>query len=264
LFLGTLCFHLLCSYGQIIRPPISAVYTSLHTYSSQFKDAFSFRANAASLAGIKNFSAGIYSEQRFLLKELASYSFTVALASSTGNFGLSGDYTGGNLFNETGLGLAYARKLGTRVDVGVQFHYFSMKAGEYGAASTATFDVGAIFHLTEQVQTGVHVYNPVEMKLGQEKLPAFYGAGIGYDASPQLFIGAEVQKREDHPLTVNAGLQYVFADKLIARGGISSATSVYYMGFGIKLKNLRVDATASFHPYLGITPGLLLIYAQPE
>jgi hypothetical protein len=99
-------------------------------------------------------------------------------------------------------------------------------------------------------------------KVGKEEmLPAVYAAGIGYDASPQFFIGAEVQKTEDKPLTVNAGMQYVFADNLIARGGISSATSVYYIGFGVKLKSIRVDVTASFHPYLGVTPGLLLVYA---
>lgn len=259
------CFCSFCSYGQIIRTPVSAVYTSLHTYSSQFKDAFSFRANAASLAGVKNFSAGIYSERRFLLQELSSYSFAAALPTSTGNFGISGDYSGGSIYNETRLGLAYARRLGSKVDVGLQFHYFSMKAASYSSASAITFNAGAIFHITEQVQTGLHIYNPAGMKLGtEEKLPSVYAAGIGYDASPQLFIGAEVQKTEDQPLTVNAGLQYVFADKLIARGGISSATSVYYIGFGVQLKSLRVDATASFHPYLGVTPGLLLLYAPPK
>ncbi|MDB5205108.1 MAG: hypothetical protein JWR72_183 [Flavisolibacter sp.] len=265
LLLTTLCFHLFCSYGQITRTPVSAVYTLLHTYSSRFKDAFSFSGNAASLAGVKNFSAGIYSERRFMLQELSSYSFAVALPVSAGSFGLRGDYSGGNLYNETDLALAYARKLGTKVDVGVQFHYFSMKAASYGTASAVTFDVGAIFHLTEQVQTGVHVYNPLGMQIGkEEKLPAVYTAGIGYDASSQLFVGAEVQKVEDQPLTVNAGLQYVFADKLIARGGISSATSVYYIGFGVKLKSFQLDITASFHPYLGVTPGLLLIYGSPK
>ncbi|HZH63944.1 MAG TPA: hypothetical protein VEY10_03565 [Flavisolibacter sp.] len=257
-------FISLCCYGQTARTPVAGVYTSLHTYSSQFKDAFSFRSNSASLAGIEKFSAGVYSERRFMLQELPTYSFAAALPTPTGNFGLNGDYSGGSLYNETTLGLAYARNLGSKVDVGVQFHYFSMRASTYGAASAIIFDAGAIFHITEQVHTGLHVYNPVGMKIGkEEKLPSIYAAGIGYDASSQLFIGAEAQKPEGQPLTVNAGLHYVFADKLVARGGISTATSLYYIGFGVKLKSLRVDMTASFHPYLGVTPGLLLIYASP-
>ncbi len=247
-----------------MRTPVSAVYTSLTTYSNQFKDAFSSKANAASLAGIKSLSAGVYSERRFMLQELSSYCFAAALPTPTGNFGLRGDYNGGSLYKETSLALGYARKLSNKIDIGLQFHYFSINALSYGSASAITFDAGAIFHLTEQLQTGVHLYNPVGMKIGkagEEKLPSVFSTGIGYDVSPQFFIGAELQKTEDEPLTVNAGLHYVFADKLIARGGISSATSVYYIGFGVQLKNLRVDVTSSFHPYLGITPGLLLLYA---
>ena len=260
----TICFDSNC---QTVRTPVSAIYPSLHTYSSQFRDAFSFRTNSAALAGVKQFSAGIYSERRFMLQELSSYSFAAALPTSSGNFGLRGDYFGGQLYNETTLGLGYGKKMGSKVDIGVQFHYFSMNAAGYGAASAITFDVGAVFHLTEAVQAGLHTYNPVGMKVGktgEEKLPAIYAAGIGYDVSPQFFVGAEAQKTEDQPLTVNAGFHYAFADKLIARGGISSATSVYYLGFGVQLKSFRLDATSSFHPYLGVTPGLLLMYSPQK
>lgn len=263
-FLLLICYCI-CAEGQVLRNPVTNVYTSLHTYSTQFKDAFSFSANAAALAGVKKFSAGVYSERRFMLQELSAYSFAAALPTSNGSFGLRGDYAGGQLYKEMDLGFAYARKLGSKVDVGVQFDYFAVNSSGYGAASAITFNGGAIFQLTDVVQTGVHVYNPVGMRLGksgEEKLPSIYAAGIGYDASPQLFIGAEARKVEDQPLTINAGLQYVFADKLVARGGISSATSVYYIGFGVQLKSLRVDATASFHPYLGVSPGLMLIYSR--
>lgn len=200
-----------------------------------------------------------------MLQELTSYSFGAVLPTSSGHFGLAGDYFGGRLYNESTVGLAYGRNLGSNVDVGLGFHYFSMKAAGYGAASTVTVDAGALFHLTDAVQTGVSVYNPVGMKIGktgEEKLPSVYSAGIGYDASPQFYIGAEAQKVEDQLLSVNAGFQYLLAEKLVARAGIRSATSVYYFGFGIKMQRLRIDVAASFHPYLGVTPGLLLLYAS--
>lgn len=222
------------------------------------------RSNSASLAGIKSFSAGVFSERRFLLKELSSYSVVAALPTTSGNFGFSGDYFGGSLYNEGSIGFAYGRSLGAKADVGLGFHYHSLTASGYGAASTLAFDAGAVFHLTDAVQTGVSVYNPVGMKFGKngdEKLPGIYSIGIGYDASSQLFIGAEAQKVEDQPVSINAGFQYLFAEKLSARAGINSATSVYAIGFGVKLQKLRIDATASFHPYLGVTPGLLLLYS---
>lgn len=200
-----------------------------------------------------------------MLKELSSYSFAAALPTASGTFGFTGDYFGTSLYNETSIGLAYGRKLGDKVDVGAGFHYTAIKAAGYGMASTVSFDAGAVFRLIDAVQTGVSVYNPAGMKFGKsgdEKLPAVYSFGIGYDASPQFFVGAEAQKVEDQPVTINVGLQYLFAEKLIARCGISSATAAYALGFGVKLQRLRLDATVSVHPYLGITPGLLLLYSS--
>jgi hypothetical protein len=216
---------------------------------------------------MKEFSAGVYSERRFMLQDLSAYAFAAALPTTSGNFGLTGYYSGGPLYKESILGFAYGRKIGTKADIGLGFDYFTVNASGYGVASALAFRGGAIFHLTDAVQTGVYVYNPVGMKIGEsgeEKLSSVYSAGLGYDASSQLFIGAEAQKVEDQPLTINAGLQYRFGDRLLARAGISSATSVYYIGFGVQLKILRLDATASFHPYLGVTPGLLLLYSPQK
>lgn len=267
LLFAALSLSISCACSQSARTPAGVIYPSVTTYSSQFKDALSFRGNSASLGGIRQFSAGVFSERRFLLKELSSYSFAAALPTSSGNFGIKGDYFGGDLYKEATLGLGYGRRLSDRLDIGVAFDYSSIAATGYGSALAVTFDAGVLLRLTEAVQTGVHVYSPVGMRLGKrgdEKLPGIYSVGIGYDASPQLFIGAEVVKTEDEPVSVNAGLHYVFADKLIARGGISSASSVCYLGFGVQLKNIRLDAAASFHPYLGITPGLLVIYSAQK
>jgi hypothetical protein len=59
---------------------------------------------------------------------------------------------------------------------------------------------------------------------------------------------------------VNAGMQYQFTNQLLARLGISSATSTAWLGFGFSLKAFRLDAIAGYHPQLGITPGLLLVF----
>lgn len=253
--------------AQSVRQPVAVFYPAVTTYSTKWKDAFSLRANTAALAGIESFSAGVFSERRFLLEELSSYSLAAALPTSSGNFGLAADMFGSSLLRETTVGLAYARRLGKQLDVGLRFNYVGLTTAGYGSASTITFDGGALIRLTENVQLGAHFSNPVRMKFGkegEERMPAVYSFGLGYDASDQLFIGAEIQKVEDQPVSLNASLQYLFAERLLARGGVSSATSVYYLGFGVMLKNLRVDATAAFHPYLGVTPGLLLIYNRPK
>jgi hypothetical protein len=263
LFIALFCS--LSSGAQLVQHPAGSFYSTLHAYSSQFKDAFSFIGNAASLAGLKEFSAGIFSERRYLLQELSSHSIVAGLPTASGNFGVRANYFGGPVYNETTLGFTYARSAGAKADIGVQFQYHALSTERYGAASAVTFDAGAIFHLTDFLHTGLSVYNPVGITLGQdgqEKLLSVYSGGIGYDASPQFFISAAAEKVEDQPVSVNAGFQYFFAENLFARAGLRSTTAVYYLGFGVKLKRLRLDATASFHPYLGVTPGLMLLYSS--
>jgi hypothetical protein len=255
------------SHSQTIRTPVTAAFTRLSTYSSLHANAFSFVANQAALGSIKNLAAGIYSERRFLLKEMSLYSAAVAVPTSSGNFGIRGNYFGDVSYNETGLGVAYGRKLGDMIDVGVQFNYYSFKVQGYGSASSINAEGGMIIHLTDALNLGLHIYNPTGVSVGKtkdEKLPAIYSVGFGYDVSKKFFIGAEIEKIEDQPVNVNTGLQYYFDEKLFASAGIASATSTYYLGFGVVLKSIQLNAVASVHPQLGITPGLLLLFTISE
>jgi len=252
-----------CIHAQIVHTSVSATYPGLGAYSIDQVDVFSFHSNQAALAQAKNFSAGIYTERRFMLKELALYNASFALPTRSGNFGLDARYFGFSDYNETQLGFAYARSLGNKVDVGVQFNYYSVQIPAYGNASVINFETGAILHLTEKLNAGVHVYNPVGGKFGkdeQEKLSSVYSGGIGYEASDKFFISAEIEKEEDQPVNVNAGMQYKFLPQLLARGGISTSTSSMYLGIGVGWKSIRLDITTSYHQQLGITPGLMVIF----
>ena len=256
----------LVSGAQTVRRPITAIYTGLGAYSINHVDVFSFTSNQASLAQIKNTSAGVYGEKRFLLKELSLYQAAVTLPTKSGNFGLKAGYYGFTDYNESQIGLAYARKLGEKVDVGVQFNYHAIKISGYGNASAINFEIGTILHLTDKLHAGVHAYNPAGGKLGkngEEKLASVYAVGLGYEASDKFFVSAEVEKEENQPVTINTGMQYKFLPQLMARAGIATASSNAYFGVGLFLKSFRIDITAGYHPQLGITPGLLFLFKLP-
>ncbi len=249
--------------GQTLRRPVAAPYIGLGAYSLNHVDVFSFTANQASLAQLKNAAVGVYGERRFLLAELNNYTAALALPTNSGNFGLKMGYFGFSDYNETQIGLAYGRKLGSKVDIGAQFNYNGIRIAGYGSSSATDFEIGAILHLTDKLHAGVHVNNPVGGKFGkdgQEKLPSIYTFGLGYDASQKFFFSAEVQKEEDQPVNVNVGLQYKFLPQLLARAGMESATSSAWAGIGLSWGSFRVDFTSSYHPQLGITPGLLLLF----
>lgn len=264
----TLLFIVVFFYGfllqaQTLRRPVAATYTGFGAYSLNHVDVFSFTANQASLAQLKNASVGVYGERRFLLTELNNYTAVAALPTHSGNFGLKAGYSGFSDYNETQIGLAYGRKLGSKVDIGAQFNYNGIRINSYGNASAISFEMGTVLHVTDKLHAGVHVNNPVGGKFGkdqQEKLSSVYTVGLGYDASEKFFISAEIEKEEDRPVNVNAGFQYKFIPQLLVRAGISSATSSAWLGVGLTIKSLRLDITTSYHPQLGITPGLLLLF----
>jgi len=250
--------------AQTLCRPVAPAYTGLGAYSFSHVDVFSFSANQAALAQLKNPAAAVYGERRFMLSELNSYTAAIGLPTGSGNFGLKANYYGFSDYNETQLGLAYARKLGIKVDVGAQFNYngISISSG-YGSSSAVSFEIGTVLHISDRLHAGIHANNPVGGKFGkngEEELSSVYTIGFGYDASEKFFVSAEIVKEEDRPVNVNTGLQYNFIPQLMARAGMSSGASSAWLGVGLMIKAFRLDITTNYHPQLGVTPGLLLLF----
>lgn len=259
LFFGATFF----SEAQIIRRPVAAPYIGFGAYSKRHQDIFSFTSNQAALAQINHAAIGVYGERRFMLNDLNNYTAALAIPTSSGNFGLKTGYFGSADYNETQIGLAYARKMGEKVDIGAQFNYNGIRIAGYGSSSAVSVEVGTVLHVTEQFHMGIHVNNPVGGKFGkdrQEKLPSVYSFGLGYDASEKFFFGAEILKEEDQPVNVNAGIQYKLLPQLLARAGMETATSSAWAGIGVSWKTFRIDVTTTYHPQLGVSPGLLMIF----
>lgn len=248
--------------AQSLRKPIAAAYTGLGAYSINHIDVFSISANQAALAQMKNMSMGVYGEKRFSLDATNMYSSIFVLPTEEGNFGFQADYFGYKNYNESQLGLAYARSLGSKLDMGIKFNYYSFRIPSYQSSSAMTFEIGAIAHLTQQLNAGFHFYNPVGGNLSKtdnEKMGSIYKFGIGYEASENFLVSAEIVKQEDLPVNVNAGVAYNFSKQFFARMGVASENESPYAGAGVSWKNIRLDVSVSYHPQLGLSPGLMLI-----
>jgi hypothetical protein len=248
--------------AQSLRKPLSASYIGFGAYSIHHVDAFSITSNQAALAQIKNTTVGIYGEKRFFLAETNMYSAIVAIPSKEGNFAFQADYFGYKNYNESQLGIAYARNVGNNLDVGIKFNYYSFRIPGFESPSTVNFEIGAIAHLTEKLNAGIHFYNPVGGRLSKtenDKLSSVYSFGIGYEASDNFLISAEIVKEEDLPVNVNAGIEYNFSSQFFARFGIASQNESPFAGVGVSWDKFRLDVSASYHPQLGFSPGLMFI-----
>ncbi len=248
--------------AQTLNRPVSSVCFNTDAYSTKQYTIFCLTANPSVIAMIREGSAGISGERKFLLKELSCYTAVLGIPTHSGNFGLQAAYSGFSEYAESQLGLVYGRRLGKNARAGIRFHYDRIQiAGGYGGAAVISADAGFILQVSEKLSTGTFVKNFVSSRPGGKdplKLPAEYHFGAGYDASEKFYFGAELEKTADRPLTVNAGFCYRILPQFLLRAGIVTATTSAWFGAGFRVKKFRLDICSGMHPQLGITPGLQL------
>lgn len=265
--LSILCLFVLGDslYAQTVRTPSIMRYAGMGTYSSRFKDVFSIENNQASLCGLTGVQAGVYTERRFMLKELSLVMGAIGIPLKKGNgMGISVRRFGASSYNEMQVGWAYGKKLGSKVDIGVQFNYNKVSVAGYEGASVLNAEIGSIWHFTDRLHGGVHLYNISGSKYGKansQKIPAVFTTGLGYECSEFFFLSAEIAKEEGQPVNVNAGFHYTFYQQFFMRFGVTTGVGNSVGGVGFKWDSYRLDISVSYHPQLGVTPGLLFIFS---
>lgn len=207
---------------------------------------------------------GVYSERRFMLKELTQYSAVIAAPTKFGGTALVMDFMGGTDYSQSTIGFAYGRALGEKAGLGMQFNYNLVHIAGYGNTGNIDIELGTILHLTDKLHAGCHIYNPIKImqsKHSNQAMPSVYSFGVGYEASDQLLIQTIIDKEENRPIIVHVSLHYALAKQFFLRGGISTLEGFSFVGAGLIWKNLRTDVSASWHPRLGFSPSLLLVFS---
>ncbi len=260
-YIFSFCFC--AGHAQTTTPALYFQYIETGSYGKNFTTPFSSTCNQALLAEANMPAAAVYAEQRFMLKDLNSFALAIEIPSLAGGFGMAIRYFGGQNFSISQAGIGYGKKLSKRIDIGCQFNYNTIKLAGYGKGSNINFEIGSLWHITDKLHLGIHLYNPAGSKYGKdnpEKLAAVYKTGIGYEASDKLFISTEIEKEENQPLNLHVGLQYNFATQFFSKLGISSGSKSYFFGLGLKWNVCRLDVVTSYHNQLGFTPGLMLLF----
>jgi hypothetical protein len=265
MFLTIVCTH---TRAQVANDVVGASSTGMGGFNTTLSDVWSTNNNQAGLGFMTDITGGIFYENRFLLKETSYRAGAFVLPVKTGAFGLSLASFGYSAYSETKAGLSYGQRFGDRFSVGVQLNYLNTKLNQdYGSKNSLTAAVGFIAKLNEEITMGVHVYNPTRSKLAEydtEKIPTIMKLGLDYRFSEKVMVGIETEKDLNYDAVVKAGLEYQMTEIFYLRGGISTNPTMYSFGFGLRMKNFKMDISSSFHQTLGITPGISLIYQKKK
>lgn len=233
--------------------------------SAAVSDFWSVNNNQAGMAFYDKTAAGIYFENRFLIKELGTQTGAFTLKTKFGVLGTTVAYSGDANYNTTKAGLSYARKFGNRFSAGIQLDYIATILGDdYGKRSNITFDAGIMVKITDQFTFGVHTFNPMHVQLSDynnERIPTTLNAGFGYTFSEKLLLTAEAYKNSEFPMELRSGIEYKLGNSAYARIGLSTNPARYTFGFGIEMKNLTFDLSSSVHSQLGYSPQVSMQYS---
>ena len=252
--------------AQIGNDNIGARSAAMGGFTTTLSDVWSTNNNQAGLGFSTDFSGGIYYENRFLLKETSYKAGALVIPVKIGALGISVTSFGFELYNETKAGLSYGQRFGDKFSVGVQLNYLNTKlTQEYGTKTSITGAIGLIAKLNKELTMGVHLYNPTRSKLAEydnERIPTIMKLGLEYRFSEKVMMGVETEKDMNFDAVVKAGLEYHITEVLYLRGGISTNPTQYAFGFGMKLKDFKIDISSSFHQTLGMTPAISIIYVK--
>jgi hypothetical protein len=233
--------------------------------SAAVSDFWSVNNNQAGMAFYDKTAAGVYFENRFLIKELGTQTGAFTLKTKFGVLGATVGYSGDASYSTTKAGLAYARKFGNRFSAGLQLDYIATALGEeYGKRSNITFDAGIMVKITDQFTFGAHTFNPMHVQLSEysdERIPTTVNAGFSFTFSDKLLLTAEACKNSEFPMELRSGLEYKIGNVAYARVGLSTNPARYTFGFGIDMKNLTFDLSSSVHSQLGYSPQVSMQYA---
>ncbi len=244
--------------------PIGARSSAMGNASVSLSDVWSAQHNQAGLGFVRDYSAGVYYENRFLLKELSIKGAAIAVPVRAGTFGLCITSFGYTQYSENKYSLSFAKAFGNKLSAGIALDYLSTKIAEgYGSRSVFAAEAGIIAKPLKNLAIGAHVYNPTRAKLSSyndERLPTIIRLGADYSFSDKVILAIETEKDIAQKALFKAGMEYKAVKEFYLRIGIATNPTLSSFGFGINLKNLKIDFAANYHQVLGISPQVGLSY----
>jgi hypothetical protein len=221
-------------------------------------DVWSVSYNQAGLGLLEKPQFNIYHEQKFLIKEMGLSSLAAIYPFKPGTFGLQLNYFGYSKYHEMKVGVGFGKKLGSKISAGIQLDYFStFLPVSYSKQQFITVELGLIGQLSECINVGFHVFNPLPKKSGtnnEQLLPSSAKLGLAYNLRKIVLLTAETEEKSTQSLLFRAGIEYLPVTSLALRLGYSTQNTPFSFGVGYCTKRLNFNLAFADHQQLGFTP----------
>lgn len=237
---------------------------SMANASITLNDVWAYQNNPAALGDIQQFEVGLSYENRFLLKELQSQGFSVAVPLKVGVLSAGGQMYGYTQFRTYKAGLGYSMKLSEKLFAGVQMNYLGLQLSEgYGSANTLSGEAGVYAKITDHWKVGAVVNNFGRAKLSDfedDRFSTVMRVGTSYSFSEKVILAFEVDKDLDYDPRFKTGIEYEVAKNFRLRGGLATAPVEVTFGAGYLFNQIEVNIGSSYHQILGWSPHFSILF----
>ena len=256
-----ICTFTIVVFSQFLKSQISTIIpSSIAIAQTSVADSYNWVAfnNPAMLGYVEKLEIGIEFENRYLLSELSTKSFQLALPSNLMNTGFSFSHFGYSLYHEMLIGLGFSRNFSDKFAMGIQFDYYTAFFSASNSYHGAFFpQVGLSIKLSPNFSLGFHAFNPIQMNINTEfvvkRIPSIFSLGTELCFSPELVWRTQIDKEVSSNYRFATGFEYYMLQNLNLKLGVyGSNYLIPCLGFGFRTGSFRIDLNCEQHPLLGL------------
>lgn len=219
-------------------------------------------SNQAGISRTDRIAVGVSYRQVLGLHELSTKSLFALLPTRWGVPAITYSHFGYEKYNEQLIGLAYGRRLGRFLNIGVKIDYlYSFVAKQPQVRQAFFFETGILIALPENILCGLHVYNPGDIaRLTAPKqlyVAETYTIAVSWQPD-SMFLLAMQSDRIDGVWYFSVGTAFTYNNLLTFRGGLKNRYNKIYAGVGCLLDFMELTLDYNIHPQRGNTLGISL------
>lgn len=248
--------------SQTIQQVIRSEPNTWSSFSKRSPAAFSWTDNPALLAYHDQWSVGISAEEKYLLKELSIFKASFFISALSGGAAMGVQHAGSSLYSETSLAIAYGKSFG-KLLAGVKGNYHTVNISGNDHDKLLQLDAGIVWQLNNELTSGFYIKNFLPARFQRSstvRIPLQLSYGIAYDLSNAVSAALELHKEQADAFAIRALLNYELNKKVFCGISFNSASLRPAFSTGICWGYYRIDIFGSYHPQLGLSTGIQLIF----
>lgn len=234
--------------------------------STIIRDTWAVFNNPAATCRLSKISAGLYYENRFLLKQTGYGALAFQMpVHKAGNISVGISHYGYKYYQYSRATIGYSQQLFTNLYMGLNINYLHLSQAEYyGRANGMTFELGLYSQPVKNFAIGLYVFNPVNVSFFENrdlKMPVTMKLGLSYLFSDALLLAVETGKSiNGYTPIFKGGIEYTLRKHFSFRAGISMLPIEYSVGLGYKFAGATFDLAFAYHQILGLSPKISVQY----